>query len=368
MNERSVIYYLCLQITKEGQASYAHVHEIIAGLRKIGWKVDLYEPDYQTSSPSIFERAWQFLLTQLRLWFSPKPSVLYIRHHFGSWPTALWARLKKVPVVQEVNGPYEDLFLAWPFTRRFEKFFRWLMRTQLQWADVVVTVTPQLKEWIIKEVSDSLTIYVVPNAANTRMFTPKAAQKKMSITLPQFFVVFFGALAPWQGIDTMLQAVQRPEWPKEVRLVISGDGVERAKVEKAAAQDEVLYLGTLSYHQVPLLVARSLAGLSPQSLRGDRGKTGLFPLKVFETLACGVPVIVSDFPGMADLVREGGCGIVIPPEDAKALAEAVRFLYRNPEIRKRMGMKGHDLISSHHSWEKRAVQTHHILLRLLSQG
>ncbi|NPA72564.1 MAG: glycosyltransferase family 4 protein [Gammaproteobacteria bacterium] len=366
MDSKSKLHYLCLQKTNEGQASYAHVHEIIAGLKRHGWKIRLFEPVYKKNCPGALARLGQFLLTQARLWFSQKPDVVYIRHHFASWPTALWARLKKIPVVQEVNGPYEDVFIAWPFTSHFKPFLKWLMRSQLRWADIVITVTPQLASWVTRE-SKNANVYVVPNAANIKLFTPQAAQKEVSMYLPETFVIFFGALTSWQGIDTMLEAVRRPEWPQEVRLVIVGDGVERQKVEEAAAKGEVSYLGKVPYREIPPLVARSLAGLSPQSSPKNRSKTGLFPLKVFETLACGVPVIVSDFPGMADLVRQGKCGIVIPPENPKALAEAVRFLYHHPEIRKQMGQKGRELIKRQHSWDARATQTHEILLSLINK-
>lgn len=67
--------------------------------------------------------------------------------------------------------------------------------------------------------------------------------------------------------------------------------------------------------------------LSSQNNLGDRFSTGLSPLKMYETLACGVPIIVSDFPGQADLIRNGNCGLVIPPENEVSLAKAVSYLF-----------------------------------------
>ena len=225
--------YLCLQATREGQASHAHVHEIIKGLRKRGWAVDLFEPAYAglAPAPDPVWRVLEFVRVQLALWGRKKTDVLYVRLHFAGWPTALLARLRDIRVVQEVNGPYEDLFIAWPWTRRLAGLFCWLMRSQLRWADAVVAVTPQLAEWA--KAQGARSVYVIPNGANTEMFRPDA-EPDSALKLPRTYVVFFGALAPWQGIDTMLAAVQDPSWPQEVQLVIVGDGVERTKVEAAS--------------------------------------------------------------------------------------------------------------------------------------
>lgn len=361
------VAYLCLQATREGQASYAHVHEIIKGLRSRGWEIRLYEPAYahKKDGPGLMRRLVEFVRVQLRLFLKErgKTNLIYIRWHFASWPTAFLARLAGIPVVQEINGPYADLFIAWPWTRRLSRFFIWLMRSQLAWADAVIAVTPQLGDWVRTEVGKDK-VFVVPNGANTNRFHPGASIDE-PVSLPPQYVIFFGALAPWQGIDVMLAAVADPAWPNDVSLVIVGDGAERPKVEAAAAtSDRICYLGFQPYSTVPGLVARSLAALSPKcDVEGfpERTRTGLFPLKVFEALACGVPVIVTDFPGMSDLVRNGRCGLVVPPGNPKALAEAVAYLRQYEEERIAMGKRGRKLVEREHSWDRRAEQVATIL-------
>jgi len=357
------VAYLCLQVTREGQASYAHVHEIIRGLQSRGWQAKLYEPRYcSLSRPAgLAERLLKFALTQLELWFSERPDILYIRDHFATFPTAFWAHLRGVPLILEVNGLNEDLFIAWPLSRRFARFINWLSRTQLRWADAVITVTSELADWVRQESGNS-SVFVIPNGVNTGLFRPDAP---LMVPVPDTFVVFFGALARWQGIDIMLNAIVDPEWPSDVKLVIVGDGVERPKVEAAAGKGRLVYTGTVPYVQVAGIVARSIAGLSAKSPAAGNSKTGLNPLKVFETLGCGVPVIVTDFPGQADLVKEGRCGLVIPPEDPKALARAVAYLYDHPEEKVAMGKRGRELMEREHSWDRRAEQTDSVLRSML---
>lgn len=341
------------------------MYEIIKGLRQRGWDIQLYEPRYRASTkqPGPLNRLMEFAYIQLRLFLSKKPDVLYVRCHFASFPAACWARLRRIPVIQEVNGPYEDLFIAWPSTRRFAWCFKWLLRTQLRWASAVIAVTKELAEWSKME-SGNPNVFVIPNGANTNLFRPDAP---VSVSLPEHFVVFFGALASWQGIDTMLRALDELEWPYDVKLVIVGDGAERSKVEAAARSGDVIYFGIIPYSQMPGIVARSIAGLSPKNSAGGRSATGLNPLKVFETLACGVPAIVTDFPGQADLVREGQCGIVVPPDDPTELARAVAYLYNHPEERAMMGRRGRELVEKEHSWDRRAEATDFILREVLLQ-
>ena len=98
------LIYLCLQQTVEGQASYAHVHEIITGLERRGWTVDLREirADRSRSHGRMYF-LWHYLIPQFKLWSAgvPPADAVYIRADALALPAFLWARLRKLPVVQE---------------------------------------------------------------------------------------------------------------------------------------------------------------------------------------------------------------------------------------------------------------------------
>lgn len=359
------ISYLCLQATREGQASHAHVHEIIKGLRRRGWQVELFEPSYARNEgrPGLLRKFWEWTRTQVSVWLArPRPDVVYIRGHPFSFPTALWARLGGIPSVVEVNGPPDELLLSFPWAKWSLPLVRRSLRVQLRAARAVIAVTPQLRDWALGEAGPKPG-YVVPNGANTELFRPDVASP---LSLPEKYVVFFGVLARWQGLDNVFSAVEHPEWPGKVKLIVAGDGVERGKVEQAAARNRtVVYLGCRPYREMPGIVAWSLAGLSTQNNDGGKADKGLFPLKVFETMACGVPVIVSDFPGQADMVRKHGCGVVVPPGDPAALARALAYLDGHPVERANMGQRGREAVVRHHSWDRRAQDTEAVLLQAL---
>lgn len=362
------VVYLCFQATQEGQASYAHVHEIIGNLERQGWSAELVEPSYKEPAnlPGLLGRISAFIGAQRRLWThaSPRGSVLYVRNHVAALPTVLGAKLAGVPVVYEVNGTDADMFIAHPWTRRFASVLQWALYRQLRWADAVVAVTPQLGEWARRE-AGSKRIEIVPNGANTDLFHPNA---RSELALPERYAVFFGALARWQGIRTLLEAAEHPEWPEDVSLVVVGQGAEQDQVREAVARNpKVVYVGSLPYTEVGGVVARSLVGLCLKTNDQGHASAGLNPLKVFETLACDVPVIVTDFPGQADLVREHECGLVVPDQDPQAVARAVAYLREHPEERDSMGGRGGDAVRREHSWYKRAEQTGRLMQELLHE-
>jgi len=362
-NPSGWIAYLCLQVTREGQASYAHVHEIINGLQAEGLDVRLYQPAFskvRESHPLM--RVLEFMKTQVRLWrASPRPALIYCRAHVLAFPTAIWARWRGIPVIQEVNGPDSDLYLAWPVLRPFRPVLSRMVPWQYRSADAVIVVTEALAEWV-RSWSGQMNVHVVENGANTEVFRPEAA---LSDTGLGTYVVFFGALAPWQGIEHLIRAVECPQWPDGVGLVIIGDGACRDLAASASQKlAAVTYLGRQSYQAVPGYVAAAMASVIPKTDLAGRRATGLSPLKLYESIACGVPVVVTDIPGQSDFVRAADCGLVVPPGDAEAIASAVERLFRDSALRDRLA---NNALSVAHrvSWRERAKDTHRVISSII---
>lgn len=364
MSDTVRISYLCLQATHEGQASFAHVHEIIRGLERRGVDVALFQPSYvDTESPGAHGRAREFWRVQGRLMRASRDAdLIYVRAHFAALPTVIWAASRKIPVIQEVNGSYEDLFAAWPWTRHLAHLFRHLMRMQYRSASALITVTTDLAGWLSAETGNP-EVVTIPNGADTATFVPDATN---AVATPARYALFFGAFAPWQGIGTMLAAKKHPLWPSDVSLVMAGDGMERPLIVAAAAQDpSIVYVGVVPYHDMPGLIAGSIVSLSSQSGMAERCSYGMSPLKLYETLACATPVIVTDYPGQADLVRELDAGLVVTPESPEAMAEAVAVIASNPIAAAAMGERGREAVHAHHTWDLRAEETWVLILKTI---
>ena len=367
----SVSYY-SPEPDREGHASFTHVHEIIEGLQRRNWSVVLFSPTYASRSlPGVVGRLRGIGGSITRCVVAGRCDLVYMRWHFAAFPIGLWAKLLRIPLFIEINGPSEDLYIAWPFTQRFRWLFEWMMQKQIEWAAGVITVTPGLEAMSRDRAPAGKPVMTIPNGANIEMFSPDSLFRSNDLTagLPDKFMVFFGSMAPWQGIDTILAAAGHADWPKDVALVFAGDGQLRPVVEAAAGKhDHIFYIGRQPYAELPAVVARASGSFVSMEDTEGRAATGLAPLKLFESLSCGVPIIVTDLPFQADVVREGGCGIVVPPGDAEAIVHAVNQLTSDEPAARNMGARARQTAVLHHSWDARAGQTAKFLTQTLEPG
>ena len=237
-----------------------------------------------------------------------------------------------------------------PRFRVLRSMLAWAQRTQYRWASALVAVTPDLVAWGRQEAGHGR-VSLVSNAANTALFRPDGSR----IGHKRPYVLFFGGLVRWHGIDVMLDAARSPAWPAGVDLVIAGPIVDeslRAQFERPP--ENVVWLGGRRQKELPELIRGAVAALVPISDPEGRSSRGVMPLKMFEALACGTPVIVSDLRGQAEFVRQAGCGLVVPVGDADSLAKAVAALAADPTRAAELGRSGALTVAAEHSWDARA--------------
>jgi glycosyltransferase involved in cell wall biosynthesis len=355
--------YLALDVPHRGQASFIHIGEMVKNLGERGWKVDLYAPAPLASGEQPL-LIWRLLAQAQIVWRALLKlgtyEAIYIRAHFLAWPVTLAASRRKLVILQEVNGSYLDVLVSYPWLKPAAGLIAWLYRSQWLRSAHLLPVTRELAQWLRSEGIER-PITVVSNAANTMLFRPLARHA------PKPFVVFFGSLTRWHGIDLMIEAVRHPSWPTGVELIVIGAGAKQSDI--LAAQKSGAPIRCLGYRpneKIPELIAGAIAGLVPITDPAGRSSTGVLPLKLYEVLACGLPAIVTDLPGQAELVREGQCGLVIAAE-AAALASAVAHLCSHPEEAQAMGKRGADLVACSHSWAARAADVDAILTSCLRQ-
>jgi glycosyltransferase involved in cell wall biosynthesis len=287
------------------------------------------------------------LWAQAQLWAGRQHgAVLYVRGHYMAFPSTLIAKLFNIPIFHEINGPYEDVFIAHPVLNKLRWILIPMQRIQYRWATGLIAVTQELVDWAKTESGHSR-CRLISNGANIDIFKPLEGKSPT-----RSYAIFFGGLTEWHGVPVMLEAVQSDLWPKNIDLVIIGDGIYASAVRDLALKNKsVHFKGRLPYREVASWVCGALVGLVPISNPGGRSETGLMPLKLFETLACGVPVIVTDFPGQAD------CGLVIPDQHPEELAKAVAMLADDRDRAEAMGARGAAEVRSRHSWRARARET-----------
>ena len=349
--ERRLAYF-ALDVPHKGQASHIHISEIVDNLRRLGWHIDLFapEPASEGRTRRPIERIVVYSAVIARaIGRLHRYDVLYVRAHPLAWPVTAWARLIRRLIAQEINGVELDVIVSHPWLTPLRGFVRWLYRSQYRMSDQLFPVTQELAQWLAGELPNDR-IAVIANGANTDLFRPIERSSAP-------FVAFFGGLTSWHGVDLMLEALHHPNWPAGVELLVIGAGAEQHLVEQAVqAGLPVRWLGYRPHEQIPELIAGALVGLIPITNPRGRSSTGVSPLKLYETMACGIPVIATDLPGLGDVVRAGQCGIVIPCDDAGALAAAVATCAADRDAARTMGRRGAAVVRAEHSWAARAKE------------
>ena len=350
---RRRILYLCFERIVPGSAAATHVGEICAGLRRRGLDVRLLAEEGVRGGGLKAQLARYAKLTLAAVTALPGRDIVYMRAHFAGVVVSLLARLARRRIVQEVNGLHSEAFVTHPRLRPLQGLLTALQRRQYRWADALIAVTPELTAWAAGEAGHGRAHHV-PNGANTDVFSPDGPIAERA----RPYALFFGGLARWHGVEVMLDAVRSPDWPTGVELVIAGPIVDPSLGPATESLPPgVTWLGPLPQREIAALIRGAVACLVPSV--DPRGITaqGITPLKLFEAMAGGAPVVVSDFRGMADIVREGGCGIVVPTANPAALARAVATLAADPERARRLGEAGAALVRERYSWDASAART-----------
>lgn len=275
-------------------------------------------------------------------------------------------KLLRIPAVIEINGLPEEEAEMLGISRKEKSIlrpikgsiFRYLIRS----VDSIVTVTPGIRREIIKKYDvQSNRISVIENGANVNLFRPmdqKICREKLGLNKKAKYVCFVGNLAPWQGIEYLIKSSSLiVEKEANARFIIIGYGVIdetlRGMVNDINMSDRFLFTGRTPYEKVPLFINASNVCVAP-FIRARNEKIGLSPLKIYEYLACGKPVVASDIEGVGTFLREAKSGIAVEPENHEELAESILRLLQNEDISKEMGEKGREIVTQKHSWDTAA--------------
>lgn len=193
------------------------------------------------------------------------------------------------------------------------------------------------------------------------------ARARLGISAGVPVVVCSGRMVRRKGQDTAVRA-----WPEVVarvpdaRLLLVGDGPDRARVERLAEQhgvrDSVAFAGAVPWQDVPAYVDAGDVAVMPSRSRRLGLEVEALGIVALEAAACGLPVVVGESGGAADTVRRGETGCVVDPRDPRALATVLVALLHDRSRAARMGAAGRSWVEHAWSWE----ESSRILHRLLS--
>ena len=263
-----------------------------------------------------------------------------------------------IPWIVESNAP---LHLEAAVDRRSIAMQGWARRAEFsvyREADVIVTVSNALKEILtgFPDV-DPDKVLVVPNGVDVTRFNPALVSSDRFFDGPT--IGFVGTLYSWQGVEMLLECVAELRRTEGVAwsVVIAGEGPRYLACREAAARlglgdDVVRFLGQVPWVLVPSVIAGVDLGYSGQT-RFHGGVMYHSPLKIYEYMAMGKPVLASAYEDAGRTIVHGNTGYFFAGEDHVSLTSALRDAWVGRASLLAMGHRARDHVVSTCTWEHR---------------
>ena len=278
--------------------------------------------------------------------------LIYERYSLWSFAGMEFARDTGVPGLLEVNAPlieqqvqYRGLIDRAGAERVADRVFGI--------ATALIALSREIKAHLERYAGTRGRVHVIPDGVNPDRF-PAGLKPSRPGEPGTFTVGFVGSLKPWHGLPILVGAfaMLHKAHPNS-RLLIVGDGPERARLETDLADHGVAEAAHLSGAviptEVPGLLASMNAGVAPYPKLAD---FYFSPLKVYEYMAAGLPVVASRIGQLAELIEDDVNGLHCPPGDSVAFATALCRLKEDPELGARLGQAARMHVVRHHTWDQ----------------
>jgi glycosyltransferase involved in cell wall biosynthesis len=278
------------------------------------------------------------------------PDLLYERYALWGRSATSWAERAGVPAVLEVNAPLVEE------QQRFRELVdvtgaHEVTRSAFSAATAVVCVSAGVAAWARTVSSRPERVHVVANGVDPTRIQPRTAPVTPADTT-RFTVGFLGTLKAWHGVDLLVAALAQlagtdPSW----HLLVVGDGPEREgledQVRRLSLSGRVEFTGALAPEEISGQLQRMDVACAPYGA-GDHGYFS--PLKIYEYLAAGLPIVASDLGQIPDALDHGALGRLVPAGDVPALVEALAAVRANDSWRCRMRAASREVALTRHSW------------------
>ena len=280
-----------------------------------------------------------------------RPDLLHSPHY--TFPA-----LHRVPVVVTLH---DATFFTHPgaHSRLKRRFFTAAIRRAVRRADALVVPSAATRDETLRFVDgDPARFHIAHHGVDTSVFHPvdDAERERVAASLGlagRRYIGFLGTLKPWHGLPLLVEAFARlhRRFP-QTRLLVVGDGPGRTDMESSLTALGLLqhcrFTGAVQAHEVPGLLAQMDIATAPYPAQDN---FYFSPLKIYEYLAAELPVVTTRVGHLATVVLQDVDGLLVPPGDPDAFADALATLVQDPALRLSMGRRGRQRIVAEHSWD-----------------
>ncbi len=348
-----------------------HVQEVVRAMLKLGATVDLFATRMGGNAPvhdavqvhqlpvlpkgKLVEREQVALALnddlRAALEHHGPFDLVYERYALWSYAAMEYARAHGMPGLLEVNAPLvEEQAKHRGLADRAGA--EAVAQRVFGAATALLAVSQEIAAYLDTFAAARGRVHVVPNGVAPERF-PVRLQPSLPARTGTFTVGFVGTLKPWHGLPVLIEAFHiLHRQHSQTRLLLVGDGTERERIEmdvkQRGLQEVVHFTGAVVPGEVPALLASMDAAVAPYPNRSD---FYFSPLKVYEYMAAGLPVVASATGQLTDVIRHGENGLLCPPGDAAALATMLNQLQHDPVLCRQLGSAARTAVLKQHTWD-----------------
>lgn len=285
-----------------------------------------------------------------------KPDIIHA--HYASSYGLIGALSRFHPFVLSVWG--SDVY-SFP---KISFLYKWLLKFNLRKADKICSTSYAMKEEIKKYTDKDIT--VIPFGVNLNVFKPMPSQHVFKDN--SMVIGTIKALEKNYGLQYLIDAFailrNRVKEEYAVKLLIVGkgsfEGELKTKTNILGIESETVFTGFISPAEIPFYQNMLDITVFPSLSES-------FGVSVVEAMACGKPVIVTNVGGLPEVVENNITGLIVPPENAEKLAEAMETLLKDKQLRIKFGKQGRQRAEKLYNFENNLDSMIRIYEELLAE-
>jgi len=367
---------VCDEDMRKEEGTKVVVIEVAQNLKRLGSQVRLITPGYLPRDrrnygldisyvPTLGKNIFSYLIYELLKVFylifyilKDRPDAVYSMSGVIIPTTPVVAYLLRVPHVIHVHGIMEDEFKRRGINKIVIRLVSASQKIAYQLSCSIICVTEGISLQISsRNMAKKEKLFVLPNGANLEHFRSLdklECRQKIGLNKDVFCVVFIGSFAPWQGLETLVNAAKhvKEKGYSNIKYLLVGDGevapILKQMVHKLQLENEIIFSGRVPHESVVYYINSADVAVAPFSGKGTQALGS--PLKLFEYLACGKPVISTRTDGVTEIVEGCECGYLAEMGNATDLANAIIRSFNDHSKLEGLGERGRNFVEAEYSW------------------
>ncbi len=386
---------------EEAGGQNVYVRHLGEALAHLGWHVDMFTRKANADDPVIVEHSprcrtirlkagpeafvprdkifgytGEFLDNLLRFqeWEGVQYSLVHTNYWISAWVGMQWKKRQSIPQVHTYHSLGAVKYQSVEAIPMIAGTRLDVEKAVLETAERTVATSPQEKDHMRSLVSSKGHIQIIPCGTDIQRFGAidrTQARLELGWNPDQKIIFYVGRFDPRKGIETLVRAVgcSQIRHDPQVKLIIGGgsrpgqsDGIERERIEamvdELGMRDITTFTGRISDELLSVYYTAADVCVVPSHYEP-------FGLVAIEAMACSTPVIASDVGGLQFTVVPEETGLLAPPKDEVAFAEAIDRILSHPDWRNQLGQRARRRVEEKFSWDGVAHQLSDLYLQFV---